>query len=210
MCAHSGLSRHTLAVNWRWTPVNHCCKPPTPPPRPCPEQGVLLPRVLGAGRVWLRRECFCLQVDGIPPQAAPPYCITSLTPAGEPVAEPLPDASPRHMRRHITLPLAVTLRDGCGCLHTGSARIAVEMCLTLHCPPHECWRAQPLYLPCVRLISGEASQDGCFRVQAEVLAEGYLLRWTPCRAAGQPPACPDVPLYPQPCTPADPCPPRCR
>lgn len=179
-------------------PVNQRCKPHeacVPPPG-----GVLLPRILGAGRTWLRRHCLCLETEPIP-AAGSPLRPVSLSPAGAPTWTPLPCDAPRLMRLMVCIPVELQLQDACGCTHAARSSIEAELCLNLACPRPESWRAQLLLQPCVRLVCAEPSRDCCFRVQAEVLLEGWLVRWEPCQAACPPPrpACPELPLYPQPC-----------
>lgn len=166
------------------------------PPRP--SHGWLLPRIIAKGKEWLRRQCFSLQIDHLPACAQSPYTLISVSPCGEPTWEPLADGRPLCFR--VRIPLVCQVRDGCGCLHSGSACISLNASLTPLCPPHECWRSCMMVLPCVRLVCSACSQTCCIDAQLEVLLEAYLLRWESCMAS-QPckPKCPDLPLYPQPC-----------
>lgn len=166
-------------------------------PKPAPCQGFLLPKIIANGREWLRRQCFALEVEGLPACAQPPYALVSVYPCGDPGWEPVPDGRPLHFR--VTIPLLCQVRDGCGCIHTG--RGSISLCMQLHpsCPLPECWRSCMMVLPCVRLVCAECSHTACFQTQLEVMVEAYLLRWEPCMGQ-QPckPKCPELPLYPQP------------
>ncbi len=82
----------------------------------------------------------------------------------------------------------------------------MEACIHLNCPVSECWRYNMIIVPCVRLVcSPVCSQDTCFHVELEVMLELFLIQWVPFCPKPPKPACPDLPLYPQPCK--DPC--RC-
>lgn len=177
-----------------------CSCPICKPTKPAPCQGFLLPKIIASGREWLRRCCVNLAVEDLPRCTQPPFTLCSVSSCGEPCWESLPDGRP--LRFRVRIPLLCQVRDACGCLHSGRAEISSELCLTPACPLAECWRASMMVLPCVRLVCADCSQDACFNAQLEVLVEAYLLRWEACMTH-QPckPACPDLPLYPQPCFP---------
>lgn len=175
------------------------CECPQPSPRPC-GQGFLLPRIIACGREWLRRQCFCLEIKGLPACPPGPLTLQSVCPCGEPSWTPLPWEQPRQLRLRVCIPLLCQLRDPCGGEVCGHSCLEVETCLRLACPRPECWRSCLLLQPCVRLVCPVCAEGPCFSAQLEVLLEAYLVRWEPC-AAPQPsrPACPELPLYPQPC-----------
>ena len=176
-----------------------CCECPRPQPRPC-GQGFLLPKIIACGREWLRRQCFRLEVEGFPACPQGPLTLTSVFPCGEPTWTPVPWEHPGQLRLRVRIPLLCQARDRCGCEWCGRACIETDICLNHACPRPECWRSSILVLPCVRLVCPACAEGCCFEAQLEVLLEAYLLRWEPC-AAPQPcrPACPELPLYPQPC-----------
>lgn len=178
---------------------HECCCRHCKPERP-PTTQMLLPRVIASGREWLRRTCVNLQVEELPCCAQPPFALVQVSPAGEPTWEPAGEG--RTLRFRVHIPLLCQVRDSCGGMHQGKSCISVEVCLRPTCPAPDCWRANLLALPSVRLICAECSHGACFAAQLEVAVEVYLLRWETC-STGIPckPACPDLPLYPPPCCP---------
>ncbi|MBQ8536899.1 MAG: hypothetical protein IJ461_05780 [Clostridia bacterium] len=162
--------------------------------RPCAPPKVLLPRVLGTGREWLRRWGTCLEVTGIDPCAQGPFTLVS-------VCLGTPQIRGGESCCHVLLPLECQVRDRKGCLHTASACLTLDVGVRLNCKWEECWRHQWVALPCLRLICPPpCSETLCFEVTLEIMIEVYLIKWEAC-SLGAPPkmACPDLPLYPPPC-----------
>lgn len=189
-------------------PAPDPCRPmprPAPPSccgqRPFPSNGFLLPRIIAAGREWQRRCALTLTVDGLPLGAEPPLTLMEVTACGQCTWEILDCDSPRAMALRVHVPLICQVRDRCNRLYTGRSAITVDVRLRLSVPQAECWRGSLMVLPCVRLICIPCSeQTPTFDVLLEVLVEAYLARWEPCLSGGAPkPACPDLPLFPQPC-----------
>lgn len=176
-----------------------CCECPRPQPRPC-AQGLLLPRMVASGREWLRRQCFRLELEGLPACPAWPLTLQAVCPCGEPAWTPLPWEQPRQIRLRMRIPLLCQLQDCRGCQLCCRAWIDVDTCLSHACPRPECWRSHLLIQPCVRLVCPACAESPCIDAQLEVLLETFLVRWEAC-AAPKPnrPACPELPLYPQPC-----------
>ena len=186
------------------------CGPPPLPPRPAPScfpqrpfpsNGFLLPRIIAAGREWQRRCSLTLEITGLPLGAEPPLTLLDLTSCGQPTWEILACDDPRAMLLRVKVPLTCQVRDRCNSVHTGRAAITVDVRLRLSVPQAECWRGNLLVLPCVRLLCIPCSSERpTFDVLLEVLVEAYMTRWEPClNGPPQKPACPDLPLFPQPC-----------
>ena len=174
------------------------CPPPCPPtcPTPCgsceTKARVLLPKIIGSGREWLRRWCVCLEVEGLPQCAQPPFTLISVCPSGaQPHWECLADSCQRRrLTYRISLCLDCQVRDGSGCLHWGTAWVSLEAELSLNCRAEECWRHQLMVLPCLRMICPAPSADTpCFEPAREPFGCGSCAK----------PQCPDLPLYPPPC-----------
>lgn len=155
---------------------------------------VLLPRVMGSGREWLRRWCTSIEVTGLPPSARPPYTLVSLSPGEAKI-------QPEEGKCQVCIPLVCRVRDRMGCLFTGSAVITLEAAMRLNCRWEECWRYQWQAFPCVRLAClPPCCNSLCFEAALEVLLEVYLIKWEACSpGAPHKPPCPDLPLYPPPC-----------
>ena len=181
----------------------HDCCVPQPCVPVCPQRpahSFLLPRVLASGRQWQRRCSLCLEISGLPECIEGPLTLVSVSACGESSWEAVPVDSPHVLCLRVHIPLQGLVRDRCGCLHTGRASLTTEVTLRLNCPAAECWRHHLLILPCVRLACPPCpSENGHFDVQLELLVEAYLIRWEPCATGVSQPACPQLPLYPQPC-----------
>lgn len=175
-----------------------CCAP-----QPCAQRSshaFLLPRVLAAGRQWQRRCSLCLELCGLPECIEGPLTLVSVSACGESSWEAVPVDSPHVLCLRVTIPLHCQVRDRCGAIHSARASLTTEVTLRLSCPAAECWRHQLLLLPCVRLACPPCPSENCrFDVQLELLVEAYLIRWEPCSTGMSQPACPQLPLYPQPC-----------
>ena len=110
------------------------------------------------------------------------------------------------MHIRVRIPVCCQVMDSCERLHGASAVVKVEAALRLCCPPSECWRYQLLFLPYVRLLDAECSEEcGVFRVRLEVRLEWYQLRPEVCGIRRPEPSCPELPLYPPPIQPGYPC-----
>lgn len=175
-----------------------CCAPQSCAQRP--SHAFLLPRVLAAGRQWQRRCSLCLELCGLPDCIEGPLTLICVSACGESTWEAVPVDSPHVLCLRVTIPLHCQVRDRCGAIHAARASITTEVTLRLSCPAAECWRHQMLLLPCVRLACPPCpSECSRFDVQLELLVEAYLIRWEPCSTGVSQPACPQLPLYPQPC-----------
>lgn len=178
-----------------------CCEPPARPMKPFPPGGILLPRILAAGREWQRRCSLSLCVNGLPATLEPPLTLLEVTSCGQCSWEVLSREGFRALCLRVHVPLCCQVRDRCNTLATGNASISVDVRLRFCAPQGECWRGSFLALPCVRLVCIPcASEQPVFDALLEVLVEAYLARWEPCMNGNPPPICPpDLPLFPQPC-----------
>ena len=179
----------------------HCRQCTQSCPHAClPPHGFLLPRIIASGRQWQHCCCLCLSVEDIPDSAQLPLTLINVVACGECSWEPLPGESNRVCQLRVTVPLCCQVRDQCGTVFTGHAALTVDVPLRLSVSPSECWRNSVMVLPCVRLVCLPCPADGTvFEVQLEILVEAYMTRWEPCLTGTPRPACPDLPLYPQPC-----------
>lgn len=187
-----------------------CAPPPVPcrpqigchSQRPLPSGGFLLPRIIAAGREWQRRCSLTLTVDGLPMSAQAPFTLLEVTACGQPTWETLDCDDPRATYLRVRVPLTCLVRDHCNKVYTGSSAITVDVRLRHSRHRSECWRSNLMVLPCARLICIPcSSENATFDVLLEVLVEAYMTRWEPCLSGCEPPkpACPDLPLFPQPC-----------
>ena len=169
------------------------CGRPEPRPKPFPPNSFLLPRILAAGRIWLRRTPFCVKLTNVDPCAQPPFTLLSVDPGcAQPRWENLPSPSPHQMCLRVWIPLLCRLCDGCGNAFAAEGEIEVEVPLRLTMPPHECWRATLTVLPCVRLVCAPPPTDTlCITAQLEVIVESYLTRWESCMAGVPKPVSPN-------------------
>lgn len=178
------------------------CRPQDCRPQDCrPSAQALLPKILCSGREWCRNLSACLAVEGLPACAEPPFTLLSVT---QSCAAPWWEPTQRKVGRRqvcyrIFIPVSCQVEDCNGCMFTGAAVVEIEAMMNLNCPREECWRHCLMILPCVRMACAPVcSKDASFDVRLEVLVEMYLVRWEPCTSGTRKPACPDLPLFPQP------------
>lgn len=142
--------------------------------------GYLLPRITGVGRIWQRHYSTTLCVGDLPECAEGCFTLVSVSACDQATWDVLPGESGRPHLVRLTIPLSVQVRDGSCTLRTGHATITLEVPLRLHCPAQDMWRGTMLICPSVRLVSAPCpSQDACFEVVLEVMAEVYMVRWEP-------------------------------
>ena len=168
------------------------CGRPEPRPKPFPPNSFLLPRILAAGRIWLRRTPFCLKLTELDPCAQPPYTLLSVdVGSAAPHWEACtPDRGPMVVR--VWVPLCCRVKDGCGNVFTAHAEAEAEVPLRLTTPPAECWRSTLVVLPSVRLVCvPQPSDTACITAQLELLIEAYLTRWESCMAGVPKPVSPN-------------------
>ena len=162
-------------------------------------EGFLLPRIAGAGRSWQRQCGLCLKVTGLPCDLTPPLTLCSVQAGSAEKWCFQPENGGRCLT--VRLPLTCQVQDGCGKMHVGYADITVDVPMRLQVPCSEAWRCPVMIQPCVHLLCPPAcAEQPCFDAQLEVLVEAYLIRWEPCMTGGYRPRCPELPLYPQPCS----------
>ena len=166
----------------------HACRPPQP-------EGVLLPKILCNEKRVIPRLCTTLQVNGLPDCRAvrivriEPSCIPPTWSPGT------PDGCGRSTV-NISIPVDVTVCDDCGRQHTGNA--LVETNVVSACASRPGWQQRLLIVPCIQLLCSEPGCGSCFDVQLHLTLDIYLLCLQPHMMHPPAPACPDLPLYPQP------------
>ena len=171
---------------------------------PCPPSqpgGFLMQQIVGAGRVWLRYERFCLPVSELPCDARAPLQLTNVSvPEGGIRCERCTAPCRGALTLNAHIPLRLTLADASGCCL--SARSAIEVAIPMRlCGAGDPSRACTAINAFVRL----ARPCGCVegdRAQAwlDVCAEAWLTACRPVYGQGCAPLCaPQLPLYPQPC-----------
>ncbi len=157
---------------------------------PCDQPRFLLPRILASGRIHQRCASFTLQPECLPDCLRPPLMLVSVSAGCQtPQWELLPGDRHNEACVHISIPLICRVRDCSGCTFSAPACIETDAVLRLPMPFAECWRANVLVQPCVRMICPPPSSAcGCFDVQLEVAAEVWLVRWEAV-AAGRKQGC---------------------
>ncbi len=147
---------------------------------PCPQR-ILMPKILGSGRCFLRCTSVTICLEELPACHQPPLMLTAVCAACDPPPWVM-EASGRPNRRclHVTVPLDCEVRDACGTSFRASASIEADVPVTVAVPDCECWRARVVIQPCVRLVCPTAASDcGSFSAQLDVLIEAWLVRWEP-------------------------------
>lgn len=173
-----------------------CCKPEHKPTQ------VLIPKVICSGREWQRQLCTKLQVS-LPECAKSPFTLLSVQQSGAfPWWEPVKDDCKRdRLMYHVYIPVCCCVKDACGCDYFVPSVVEMEACLQLNCNPSECWRHNLVIVPCVRLVCPPVcSKDECFEVVLEVVLELFLIHWQVVCNRPPKPSCPQLPLFPQPCS----------
>ena len=156
--------------------------------------GVLIPRIIGTGRLCQRASDLTLCVQDIPECATAPYALVSVSASG-PVDWEFVSVERWHAMLRVIIPLTVTIRDCSGCIHTCHSSITVEVPVRISIPTTDLGRAHVTVQPGVRLlcVSG-CSEDGCFTVSLAVLVDVYVARWEPSSDGTTIPCRPDLPL----------------
>ena len=183
--------------------------PPAPWPAPCPDRGwaegcaslppggFLMQRILASGRMHRRRQCYPLCLEEVPPEARPPYAVVDAMACGMPGWTEVNCPERGAILLQVTVPLALRLRDGGGCVFQARSTLRECLKLRLACPEAECWRGQIFVQAAVRLCGGACpAEHGQCETPLEVLLEGWML--SPCTMGRpQPAPCPDArPWYP--------------
>jgi len=169
--------------------------------RPEKHESVLLPKIIACEKRNIPQLCTEVALEDIPCYASAPYRLCSLRQSGaQPWWRPL-DNGGNHQRMRIVvcIPVCAQLTDSCGkCFHATGV-VEAEVSVGMRCMPCDGWKQQLFIVPCLRLLKAEeCSRDVCFRVEVEVQLEIYLLKPEPCMVKKGEPACPDMPMYPQP------------
>ncbi len=155
------------------------------------------------GREWLRHFEAELPIEGIPCDAQRPLTLCAVcggfTACTWEIEPPCPH-DPRGLILCVVIPLRLTVRDACGCVHQGESSITVRVRTQMKCAREECWSNQWVVLPSVRLSRcAYPACDDVFVACLEVCVDAYLVRPEPvCRTQCRP-ACPPLPpMYPAP------------
>ena len=179
------------------SPFRRPCRPepPVEPDGVCPS-AFLMQRILASGHIHRRNQCYPVCLSGLPAQAQAPFTVTDVLQNGDPVWQEDGCPSVRGMTLRLSIPLAVRLRDACGCAYSVSSCVEEKLHLRPEGPPQECWRGQVYLQSAVRLSSRCAPcGDAQCSVPLEVIVCGYLLCACPSRSPA--PLCADPrPLYP--------------
>ena len=172
--------------------------PPRPPAPPGHCSGWLLPQIICCERRSF--PCFCAKLDllGLS-DCAQNLTFASIAPSSDlPVlSQTGPADGCGRIPVCISIPLSVTLCNPCGQPCSASSVVDVETWLPASFAPS--WQHRVLILP--RLSHGCGTHGICcgkLDIQLHVELECYLLRLNPCYPSRPAPACPDLPLYPQP------------
>jgi len=144
-----------------------------------------------------------IEVRGLPETVAQPLSICQICAGTSPPRSREDDTwrcEPGAVILLVEIPLEVTLRDGCGCLHCGQSEVRVRVRVPLPCPKEQCWQNQWAVQAAVRMLGCAAQTcERGFCVRLEVNAEAYMVRSEPvCRRECKP-QCPfPLPLFPPP------------
>ena len=160
-------------------------------PNPCPAPAqVLLPRIIRSERRQLQRLCAELALRDLPRCAHHPLHVCSVMP-GTPCTAQLQGG-----KLCVSIPLCIQLTDSCGARYSASATLETEVC-----PPkglNSCNANSVFIQPFIQLLHAEPVCGCSVNVQLCVTMEIFLLRMEPCAMHPPKPACPSMPLYPQP------------
>ena len=156
--------------------------------------GVLVPRIIGSGRLCQRVRDVTLCVQDIPECARAPYALQSVSASGPVDWEFVSSERFRALLR-VIIPLTAVIRDCNGCVFTVHSSITVEVPVRITIPTADLGRAHVAVQPGVRLICvSSCSEDGCFTVTLAVLVDVYVARWEPSSDGTTIPCRPDLPL----------------
>jgi len=213
-CQVCGQTRFSSHDPCDCKPPSSDCRVPRPPrpPKCITGPNVLLDRIICSERKCFPSLCTHLTVTDLPCRAQAPFSLLMVQQSGaNPWWMPLENSGPcSRLCIRVCIPVCCQIRDACGCFFSGAGVVEVETCLSPTCAPSECWRHTLVIVPCVRLCSPPVcSQDCVFTVQLEVSLDLYLIRPEPFQIRASQPACPDLPLYPQPCRSTPSCWPQC-
>jgi len=156
--------------------------------------GVLIPRIIGTGRLCTRANDLTLCVQDIPESAKAPFALVSVSASGPVDWEFISIERWRAILR-VTIPLTATIRDCAGCVYTGHSSVTVEVPVRISIPTADLGRAHVSVQPGVRLLCvNGCSDDGCFTAALAVLVDVYVARWEPSSDGTTIPCRPDLPL----------------
>lgn len=156
--------------------------------------GVLIPRIIGSGRLCQRVNDLTLCVQDIPECATTPYALLSVSASG-PVDWEFISVERWQAVLRVTIPLTAVIRDCSGGVYTGHSSITVDVPVRITIPSTDLGRAHVAVQPGVRLLcTAGCSEDGCFTVSLAVLVDVYVARWEPSANGTTIPCRPDLPL----------------
>lgn len=156
--------------------------------------GVLMPRIIGSGRLCQRVRDLTLCVQDIPDAAVAPYALHSVSASGPVDWEFIAVERHRAILRAI-IPLTAVIRDCNGCFFTGHSSVTVEVPVHITIPTADLGRAHVALQPGVRMLcAAKCSEDGCFTVSLAVLVDVYVARWEASADGTTIPCRPDLPL----------------
>lgn len=165
------------------------------PMRPEAACGFLMQQIVSQGRLQERCRRFCLTLSPLPRILVPPYFIRDVQLCGD-ITVDLQDSCMQETA--VTLPLSVLVCDQTGNSHRAQAAITVRV------PLRNMYHESPAsYLAQAQVTL--CQQCGCFNdpaqasvflsVCVQVFGVQHKALYTPSPCA---PACPPLPLYPQP------------
>ena len=147
--------------------------------------GVLLPRIIAREHRCFNHLCVTL-CSSLPACLPAPLRLVSLHACG------MPECTPSCSGVAVRIPVTLGVCDACGQHHTAASCIEVEVCLPPSMQQGNLYVQPDLQLCCARECSGG------FEATVHLSLCLYLVRLEPCMTAPPKPACPQLPLYPQP------------
>ena len=155
---------------------------------------MLVPRIIGSGRLCQRVSDLTLCVQDIPDCAKTPFALVCVSASGPSDWEFISIERWRAVLR-VTIPLTATIRDCAGCTFTGHSSITVDVPVRITIPQADLGRALVTVMPTVRLqCTSGCSEDGCFSVTLSILVDAYVARWELSSDGVTVPCRPDLPL----------------
>lgn len=156
--------------------------------------GVLMPRIIGSGRLCQRVRELTLCVQDIPETAVAPYALHSVSASG-PVDWEFISSDRWQAILRANIPLTAVIRDCNGCVFACHSSITVEVPVRMTIPTVDLGRAHVALQPGVKLLcAARCSEDGCFNVTLAVLVDVYVARWEASADGVTIPCRPDLPL----------------
>jgi len=177
------------------------CRQKLPPPAHTPGCGFLMQQIIASGQQNLRCEPFCLTTGPLPRNLIPPLSVSCVAVSGTVRVQ---EAEPSCCGGQTTavIPLSVTLRDSRGQTHVTTSEISVPVPLRLPARSNG-QNAQYVANAAVHLSHPTPCTDVTqpLSVTLDVCVQVFLVQLRPMYApAPCAPACPDLPLYPPPCS----------